>query len=84
MQCRDFRQWGGCRSTWAVTNDGQAYYEVGCRDEGLSRFGFGTDKAQSLEIAYPQKLKKKMKFSANLKVENKNRNLQDFLKVSQF
>ena len=44
MQCRDFRQWGGCRSKWAAINNAQVYYEVHCKDEGLSRFGFGTDK----------------------------------------
>lgn len=44
MQCRDFRQWGGCRTTWAVGGEAQVYYEVECRDEGLSRFGFGSDK----------------------------------------
>ena len=44
MQTRDFRMWGGCRATFGVTK-GRAYYEVLCKDEGLSRFGFGTLKA---------------------------------------
>lgn len=42
MQCRDFRLWGGCRSTWATKENAIAFYEVTCTDEGLSRFGFGT------------------------------------------
>lgn len=42
MQCRDFRAWGGCRATWAALDGAQVYYEVDCRDEGLSRFGFGS------------------------------------------
>jgi len=42
MQCRDFRIWGGCRSTWATKENAIGFYEVSCNDEGLSRFGFGT------------------------------------------
>ena len=44
MQTRDFRMWGGSRSTYGVVK-GKVYYEVECKDEGLSRFGYGTDKA---------------------------------------
>ena len=33
MQTRDFRMWGGCRSTHGILK-GKVYYEVECSDEG--------------------------------------------------
>ena len=41
MQTRDFKMWGGARATMGILS-GKAFYEVQCKDEGLSRFGFGT------------------------------------------
>nr|AFN70718.1 ATP-dependent RNA helicase DDX1 [Botryllus schlosseri] len=40
-QCREFKEWQGCRSTRAVT-EGKYYYEVTCKDEGLCRMGWST------------------------------------------
>lgn len=39
-QCRDLKKWFGCRSTFGVTKSGRYFYEVKCRDQGLSRIGF--------------------------------------------
>ena len=41
MQTRDFKMWGGARATMGILS-GKAFFEVQCKDEGLSRFGFGT------------------------------------------
>lgn len=40
-QCREFKEWQGCRSTRGVTK-GRYYYEAHCKDEGLNRVGWST------------------------------------------
>lgn len=40
-QCREFKEWHGCRSTIGVTS-GKYYYEAKCKDEGLNRVGWST------------------------------------------
>uniref|UniRef100_H2YIC2 ATP-dependent RNA helicase n=1 Tax=Ciona savignyi TaxID=51511 RepID=H2YIC2_CIOSA len=40
-QCREQREWQGCRSTMGVTR-GKFYYEATCKDEGLNRVGWAT------------------------------------------
>nr|CAB3236898.1 ATP-dependent RNA helicase DDX1-like [Phallusia mammillata] len=43
-QCREFKDWHGCRSSKGVTS-GKYYYEALCKDEGLNRVGWSTSTA---------------------------------------
>eukprot|EP00731_Ephydatia_muelleri_P037158 Em0404g1a len=40
-QCREHKEWNGCRSTMGVTT-GKYYYEATVTDEGLCRLGWST------------------------------------------
>lgn len=40
-QCREHKEWNGCRSTFGVTT-GKYYYEATVTDEGLCRLGWST------------------------------------------
>lgn len=40
-QCREHKQWQGCRSTFGI-NQGKYYYETTVTDEGLCRVGWST------------------------------------------
>ncbi|XP_077967658.1 ATP-dependent RNA helicase DDX1-like [Styela clava] len=43
-QCREFKEWQGCRSSKGITS-GKFYYEATCKDEGLCRIGWSTIEA---------------------------------------
>lgn len=44
-QCREHREWHGCRSTKGVTGKGKYCYEATVTDEGLCRVGWSTSQA---------------------------------------
>ncbi|GIY53024.1 ATP-dependent RNA helicase DDX1 [Caerostris extrusa] len=41
-QCRELREWQGCRATKGVQEQGKYYYEAKVTDEGLCRVGWST------------------------------------------
>lgn len=45
-QCREFKDWHGCRATKGVAGKGAFYFETSVQDEGLCRVGWSTQQVQ--------------------------------------